>query len=153
MVRQILITLAVVGAIASWYVTNCMCSISTLAALILSYRQVIYAYPKGGGAYIVSKTNLGEKWGLVAGGSLLVDYILTVAVSIASGANAFVAAFPSLYHHKVLIACLLVLFILIMNLRGLTESATVLSYPVYLFIIGLIIMIVVGVWKSCNWPS
>ena len=85
--------------------------------------------------------------GTSSGGSLLVDYILTVAVSIASGADAFVAAFPSLYHHKVLIACLLVLFILIMNLRGLTESATVLSYPVYLFIIGLIIMIVVGVWK------
>ena len=84
--------------------------------------------------------------GTSSGGSLLVDYILTVAVSIASGADAFVA-FPSLYHHKVLIACLLVLFILIMNLRGLTESATVLSYPVYLFIIGLIIMIVVGVWK------
>ena len=85
--------------------------------------------------------------GTSSGGSLLVDYILTVAVSIASGADAFVVAFPSLYHHKVLIACLLVLFILIMNLRGLTESATVLSYPVYLFIIGLIIMIVVGVWK------
>ena len=68
------------------------------------------------GAYIVSKTNLGEKWGLLAGGSLLVDYILTVAVSISSGADAFVLAFP-LYHFKVLIACLLVLFILMMNLR------------------------------------
>lgn len=146
--EQILITLAVVGAVASWYTLPIACGVLILlAALILSYRQVIYAYPKGGGAYMVSKTNLGEKWGLVAGGSLLVDYILTVAVSISSGADAFVAAFPSLYHHKVLIACLLVLFILIMNLRGLTESATVLSYPVYLFIIGLIIMIVVGVWK------
>ena len=99
------------------------------------------------GAYIVSKTNLGEKWGLLAGGSLLVDYILTVAVSISSGADAFVAAFPHLYHFKVLIACLLVLFILMMNLRGLTESATVLSYPVYLFIIGLIVLIVVGTFR------
>ena len=78
---------------------------------------------------------------------LLVDYILTVAVSISSGADAFVAAFPALYHYKVFIACLLVLFILIMNLRGLTESATVLSYPVYLFIIGLIVMIVIGTWQ------
>ena len=112
-----MITLAVVGAIASWYTLPIACAVLVLlATLILSYRQVIYAYPKGGGAYMVSKTNLGEKWGLVAGGSLLVDYILTVAVSIASGADAFVAAFPSLYHHKVLIACLLVLFILIMNL-------------------------------------
>ena len=98
------------------------------------------------GAYIVSKTNLGEKWGLLAGGSLLVDYILTVAVSISSGADALLLHFH-LYHFKVLIACLLVLFILMMNLRGLTESATVLSYPVYLFIIGLIVLIVVGTFR------
>ena len=92
--EQILITLAVVGAIASWYTLPIACAVLVLlAALILSYRQVIYAYPKGGGAYMVSKTNLGEKWGLVAGGSLLVDYILTVAVSIASGADAFVVHF------------------------------------------------------------
>ncbi len=68
-------------------------------------------------------------------------------VSISSGADAFVAAFPSLYGHKVLIACLLVLFILILNLRGLTESATVLSYPVYLFIIGLVILIFIGTFR------
>ena len=82
---------------------------------------------------------------------IIIDYILTVAVSISSGADAFVAAFPSLYGHKVLIACLLVLFILILNLRGLTESATVLSYPVYLFIIGLVILIFIGnfsVWRQ-----
>ena len=142
--EQILITLSVIGAVASWYTLPIAGAVLILlTALILSYRQIIYAYPKGGGAYIVSKTNLGEKWGLLAGGSLLVDYILTVAVSISSGADAFVAAFPHLYHFKVLIACLLVLFILMMNLRGLTESATVLSYPVYLFIIGLIVLIVV----------
>ncbi len=146
--EQILITLSMVGAIASWYTLPIAAAVLVLlAALILSYRQIIYAYPKGGGAYMVSKTNLGEKWGLLAGGSLLVDYILTVAVSISSGADAFVAAFPGLYHYKVFIACLLVLFILIMNLRGLTESATVLSYPVYLFIIGLIVMIVIGTWQ------
>ena len=98
------------------------------------------------GAYIVSKTNLGEKWGLLAGGSLLVDYILTVAVSISSGADAFVAAFPTYIILKCL-CMLLVLFILMMNLRGLTESATVLSYPVYLFIIGLIVLIVVGTFR------
>ena len=124
--EQILITLSVVGAVTTWYTLPIAGAVLILAALIMSYRQIIYAYPKGG-AYMVSKTNLGEKWGLLAGGSLLVDYILTVAVSISSGADAFVAAFPSLYGHKVLIACLLVLFILILNLRGLTESATVLS--------------------------
>lgn len=146
--EQILITLSIVGAVASWYTLPIAAGVLILlAALILSYRQIIYAYPKGGGAYMVSKTNLGEKWGLLAGGSLLVDYILTVAVSISSGADAFVAAFPGLYHHKVLIACLLVLFILILNLRGLTESATLLSYPVYLFIIGLVVLIVIGTWR------
>lgn len=114
--EQILITLSMVGAIASWYTLPIAAAVLVLlAALILSYRQIIYAYPKGGGAYMVSKTNLGEKWGLLAGGSLLVDYILTVAVSISSGADAFVAAFPALYHYKVFIACLLVLFILIMS--------------------------------------
>ena len=83
--EQILITLSVVGAVASWYTLPIAAGVLILlAALILSYRQVIYAYPKGGGAYMVSKTNLGEKWGLLAGGSLLVDYILTVAVSISS---------------------------------------------------------------------
>ena len=143
-----MITLSIIGAVASWYTLPIAGAVLILlAALIMSYRQVIYAYPKGGGTYMVSKTNLGEKWGLLAGGSLLVDYILTVAVSISSGADAFVAAFPSLYHFKVLIACLLVLFILIMNLRGLTESATVLSYPVYLFIIGLIVLIIVGTYR------
>lgn len=146
--EQILITLSIVGAVASWYTLPIALAVLVLlVALTLSYRQIIYAYPKGGGAYMVSKQNLGEKWGLLAGGSLLVDYILTVAVSISSGSDALVAAFPSLYEHKVLIACLLVLFILVMNLRGLTESATVLSYPVYLFIIGLIIMIVIGTFK------
>ncbi|MBM5966563.1 APC family permease [Staphylococcus epidermidis] len=146
--EQILITLSVIGAVASWYTLPIAGAVLILlTALILSYRQIIYAYPKGGGAYIVSKTNLGEKWGLLAGGALLDDYILTVAVSISSGADAFVAAFPHLYHFKVLIACLLVLFILMMNLRGLTESATVLSYPVYLFIIGLIVLIVVGTFR------
>lgn len=145
--EQILITLSVIGAVAWYTLPIAGAVLILLTALIMSYRQIIYAYPKGGGAYMVSKTNLGEKWGLLAGGSLLVDYILTVAVSISSGADAFVAAFPNLYHFKVLIACLLVLFILIMNLRGLTESATVLSYPVYLFIVGLIILIIVGTYR------
>lgn len=146
--EQILIVLSVLGAVAAWYTLPLTIFILILlVTLVLSYRQVIYAYPEGGGAYTVSKHNLGEKWSLLAGGSLLVDYILTVAVSISSGTDAFVAVFPNLYDYRILIACTLVLFILILNLRGLTESATVLSYPVYLFIFGLITLIIVGVWK------
>ncbi|MEJ7548069.1 amino acid permease, partial [Staphylococcus hominis] len=86
----------IVGAAAAWYTLPIAVAVLILlAALTLSYRQIIYAYPKGGGAYMVSKSNLGEKWGLLAGGSLLVDYILTVAVSISSGADALVAAIPT----------------------------------------------------------
>lgn len=99
--EQILIVLSVLGAIAAWYTLPITAFILILLiTLVLSYRQVIYAYPHGGGAYTVSKHNLGEKWSLLAGGSLLVDYILTVAVSISSGTDAFVAAFPSLYENE-----------------------------------------------------
>lgn len=146
--EQILLTLTVVSLAASWYTLPITIGILILlTALILSYRQIIYAYPHGGGAYTVTKHNLGEKMSLLAGGSLLVDYTLTVAVSISSGADAFIAAFPNFYQHKVLIACLLVAVILILNLRGLTDSATVLSYPVYLFIFGMIGLIVYGTFK------
>lgn len=146
--EQILLTLTVVSLAASWYTLPITIGILILlTALILSYRQIIYAYPHGGGAYTVTKHNLGEKMSLLAGGSLLVDYTLTVAVSISSGADAFIAAFPNFYQHKVLIACLLVAVILILNLRGLTDSATVLSYPVYLFIFGMIGLIAYGTFK------
>ncbi|MGZ4162203.1 MAG: APC family permease, partial [Neobacillus sp.] len=118
-----------------------------LAALILSYRQIIYSYPHGGGAYVVSKENLGENAGLVAGGSLLVDYILTVAVSVSAGTDAITSAFPALHAHTISIACVLVVLITILNLRGLTESATILAYPVYLFVIALFVLIGVGIYR------
>lgn len=146
--EQILITLTAVSVAATWFTLPITAGILILLlALILSYRQIIYAYPEGGGAYVVTKNNLGEKLSLLAGGSLLVDYTLTVAVSISSGADAFIAAFPNLHAHKVLIACLLVVIILILNLRGLTDSAKVLSYPVYLFIFGMIVLILYGTFK------
>ncbi|GEP84439.1 amino acid permease [Staphylococcus piscifermentans] len=146
--EQILITLTAVSVAATWFTLPITAGILILLlALILSYRQIIYAYPEGGGAYVVTKHNLGEKLSLLAGGSLLVDYTLTVAVSISSGADAFIAAFPNLHTHKVLIACLLVVIILILNLRGLTDSAKVLSYPVYLFIFGMIVLILYGTFK------
>ncbi|MFL6561161.1 MAG: amino acid permease, partial [Bacillus sp. (in: firmicutes)] len=129
--EQILIVLATVSVIAYWYsVPIAVGVLFLLAALILSYRQIIYSYPHGGGAYIVSKENIGEKAGLIAGGSLLVDYILTVAVSVTAGTDAITSAFPSLHEHTVGIACVLVIFITILNLRGITESASILAYPV-----------------------
>ncbi|ALM26828.1 APC family permease [Bacillus altitudinis] len=146
--EQILIVLSVVSAAAFWYsLPIAGCVLILLMALILSYRQIIYAYPEGGGAYVVSSRNLGEKPGLVAGGSLLVDYILTVAVSISAGTDAITSAFPALYPYHVMISIVLVLVIMVLNLRGLTESASILAYPVYLFVFSLLILIGVGGFK------
>ncbi|WP_160725719.1 APC family permease [Bacillus sp. USDA818B3_A] len=146
--EQILIVLATISVIAFWYsVPIAVGVLFLLAALILSYRQIIYSYPMGGGAYVVSKENIGEKAGLIAGGSLLVDYILTVAVSVTAGTDAITSAFPALHTHTVSIACVLVVFITILNLRGITESASILAYPVYLFVIALFLLIGVGIFK------
>lgn len=146
--EQILIVLATVGVIAYWYsVPIAVGVLFLLAALILSYRQIIFSYPHGGGAYVVSKENLGVNAGLIAGGSLLVDYILTVAVSVSAGTDAITSAFPSLHPHTVLIACVLVVCITLLNLRGITESATILAYPVYLFVFALFVLCGAGIYK------
>ena len=146
--EQILIVLVTISSVALWYsIPIAIAVLVLLTALILSYRQIIFAYPHGGGAYMVAKENLGVNPGLIAGGSLLVDYILTVAVSVSAGTDAITSAFPVLHEHNVIIACLLVVFITIINLRGITESASILSYPVYLFILALFILIGVGLYK------
>lgn len=145
--EQILLVLITAGTAAFWYsIPIALGVLVLLVALILSYSQIIYAYPHGGGAYVVSKENLGMYPGLVAGGSLLVDYILTVAVSVSAGTDAVTSAFPHLHAHTVAIAVLFVLFITILNLRGVTESASILAYPVYLFVLALFILIVLGMY-------
>lgn len=118
-----------------------------LAAITLSYRQIIYAYPSGGGAYVVARTNWGEATGLVAGGSLLVDYMLTVAVSTTSGTEAITSAIPALYNYQVQIAIVIVIAIMILNLRGMRDSAAFLVVPVYLFIFMIIFMIGLGAYN------
>ncbi|MGO4185909.1 amino acid permease [Paenibacillus sp. FSL A5-0031] len=146
--EQILLVLITVSAAAFWYsIPIAIGVLILLLALILSYRQIIFAYPHGGGAYVVSKKNLGVYSGLVAGGSLLVDYILTVAVSVSAGTDAITSAFPSLHPYNVIIAIIFVLFITILNLRGVTESASILAYPVYLFVLALFILIIVGIYN------
>lgn len=143
--EQILLVLMTIGAAAFWYsIPIAVGVLVLLVALILSYRQIIYAYPQGGGAYVVSKENLGKYPGLIAGGSLLVDYILTVAVSVSAGADAVTSAFPTLHEHKVMIAVIFVVLITILNLRGVTESASVLAYPVYLFVLAVVVLIGTG---------
>ncbi|REK76882.1 APC family permease [Paenibacillus paeoniae] len=146
--EQILLVLITVSAAAFWYsIPIGIGVLILLTALILSYRQIIFAYPHGGGAYVVSKNNLGVYPGLVAGGSLLVDYILTVAVSVSAGTDAITSAFPSLHEYKVPIAVVFVLLITLLNLRGVTESASILAYPVYLFVVSLLILIGAGLYR------
>ncbi|EHB65729.1 hypothetical protein PaelaDRAFT_1656 [Paenibacillus lactis 154] len=145
--EQILLVLMTVGAAAYWYsIPIAIGVLVLLLALILSYRQIIFSYQQGGGAYVVSKRNLGMYPGLVAGGSLLVDYILTVAVSVSAGTDAITSAFPELRPYNVGIAVLFVLFLTVLNLRGVTESASILAYPVYLFVLALFILIGVGLY-------
>lgn len=147
--EQILLVLITVSAVAFWYsIPIAIGVLFLLLALILSYRQIIFAYPHGGGAYVVSKENLGVNPGLIAGGSLLVDYILTVAVSVSAGTDAITSAFPNLHTYNVVIACILVVFLTILNLRGITESASFLAYPVYLFVLALFILIGVGLYNT-----
>ncbi|HET7627321.1 MAG TPA: APC family permease [Bacillales bacterium] len=146
--EQIITVLAAVGIIAFWYSLPIAVGVLILlTALILSYRQIIYAYPQGGGAYMVAKENLGMNFGLVAGGSLLIDYILTVAVSVSAGTDAITSAFPILHEHNIMIAVIIVVIITILNLRGLSESASILAYPVYLFVIALVVLILVGLFQ------
>ncbi|MFE4199846.1 APC family permease [Aneurinibacillus aneurinilyticus] len=146
--EQILLVLITVGAVALWYsIPISFAVLGLLAILILSYRQTIYAYPMGGGAYIVAKDNLGTTVGLVAGGSLLVDYILTVAVSTSAATDAITSAFPVLHEHRVIIALLMILTVTILNLRGITESATILMYPVYLFVFAVFLLIIGGIYQ------
>ncbi|QHT59537.1 APC family permease [Paenibacillus lycopersici] len=146
--EQILIVLMAAGFAAVWYsIPISVAVLGLLLILILSYRQTIFAYPKGGGAYIVAKDNLGLPTGLLAGGSLLVDYILTVAVSTSSGTDAITSAFPGLHEYTVPIAIVMIVFLTVMNLRGIGESASILAFPVYLFVTAVIVLIVAGVVK------
>ncbi|CAM4467226.1 amino acid transporter [Paenibacillus endophyticus] len=146
--EQILLVLMVAGLAAVWYsIPISIAVLGLLLVLILSYRQTIFSYPAGGGAYIVAKDNLGVSTGLLAGGSLLVDYILTVAVSTSAGTDAITSAFPSLHDHRVSIALVMIVILTIINLRGITESASVLAMPVYLFVIAIFILIISGVVK------
>ena len=144
--EQVILVLMTVSAGAIWWsIPIGIVVLVLLASLTISYRQVIHAYPQGGGAYMVTTENLSPKAGLIAGGSLLVDYMLTVAVSVSSGADAITSAIPSLHPYNLHISILLVLILMLMNLRGLRESSTSLMIPVYLFIVSTIALIGYGV--------
>jgi amino acid transporter len=118
-----------------------------LVVVVLSYRQTCHAYPNGGGAYAVSRANLGRKAALVAASALLVDYVLTVAVSVAAGVANIVSAVPSLAPHVVSLSIGLVLLLALMNLRGTKESGTLFAVPTYGFVLCVFAMIVLGAFQ------
>ncbi|MBP7930305.1 MAG: APC family permease [Acidimicrobiia bacterium] len=134
--------------------TNLLIPIAVLVVILLalvvnSYRETIHAYPDGGGAYVVARENLGETPSLVAGASLLVDYVLTVAVSIAAGVLAIYSAFPSLAPYKVELCLAFLALLTVGNLRGLKESGRVFSVPTYVYIVMLGAFIVwAGIQKA-----
>ncbi len=118
-----------------------------LVIVVLSYRQTIHAYPSGGGAYVVSRENLGETPSLVAGASLMTDYILTVAVSVAGGVLAIQSAFDFDSKWRVPLCLALVVIMTVANLRGLRESGTLFAPPTYLYIVMLVLLIVYGLYR------
>ncbi|MBA3268163.1 MAG: APC family permease, partial [Acidimicrobiia bacterium] len=121
-----------------------------LALVTFSYRQTIFAYPSGGGSYIVSRENLGELPSLVAGASLLVDYVLTVAVSISAGVAAIISipAFQGLADQRVALCLGLIAFITVVNLRGVAESGKLFALPTYIYIVTLGGMLAYGLYRT-----
>ncbi len=122
--------------------------VTLLVVVVLSYRQLIKAYPSGGGDYEVASKNLGEVPGVVVAAALLVDYVLTVAVSVASGVDNIISALPELNPFRVEIAVGFVILIVIVNLRGVREASSVFAIPTYLFIGSVGVMIVVGLGRT-----
>jgi amino acid transporter len=120
-----------------------------LAIVVTSYRQTIFAYPSGGGSYVVSRENLGEMPSLIAGASLLVDYILTVAVSISAGVAAIISipALRNLADYRVELALLLIVIITVANLRGIKESGRIFAVPTYIYIVMLVALVGYGLYR------
>ncbi|PYN54696.1 MAG: amino acid permease [Candidatus Rokuibacteriota bacterium] len=143
--EEILLVLVQAGTVALSYSIPISVAIAVLIAIVVSsYRQTIRAYPQGGGAYIVSKDNLGVPAGLIAGAALLIDYVLTVAVSVAAGVAALTSAAPSLFPYRTWLCVVAVVGIAVTNLRGIRESGKLFAAPTYLFIGSLGVLILYG---------
>jgi len=144
----ILVTLLAGGVQALGYALPISVVIASLLAIVaFSYRQTIHAYPTGGGAYIVAKENIGQTAGLIAAASLLVDYTLTVSVSISAGVLAITSAFPSLGVYRVEMCLAFLAILMLGNLRGIRESGRIFAVPTYFFIVSLFVLIIVGAYR------
>jgi len=147
--EEILRVVMVGGAAALSLATPVGVVIALLLLIVaFSYRQTIFAYPSGGGAYLVAKDNLGDTPALVAAAALLIDYTLTVAVSIAAGVAALTSAFPSLHVSRVELSLIFMVVLAVGNLRGIRESGRIFSVPTYFFIGGILVLLGVGAWRA-----
>jgi len=147
--EEILLVLILAGTAAvTWSIPVSLAILFLVVVLTISYRQIIYEYPEGGGAYIVARSNLGELPALIAAGALMIDYILTVAVSVAAGVAALTSAIPNLFPHREALGLLSILFIVVMNLRGVRESGKFFAIPTYFAIGALALMVLLGTIQS-----
>ncbi len=152
--EAMLVVLASAGAAALGKIEPITVAIVVLLViLVFSYRQVIAAYPDGGGCYAVSKANLGRRASLLAGAALIIDYVLTVAVSIAAGVAALVSAFPGLRADSLAIGLGILAVLTALNLRGLATSARALLLPTAVFIVGIYVVIVAGFFRQHPMPG
>src|SRR4051794_4653114 len=147
--QEILLVLTV-GGIAYLYLAPwiALAVAVLMAAVVMSYRQLVKAYPTGGGDYEVATKNIGPAAGVIVASALLVDYVMTVAVSVSSGVDNIISAAPSLHHHRVLMAVSFVVVLAAVNLRGLREAGMAFAAPTYLFAAGMGIMIVTGLFRA-----
>src|SRR5215216_4274758 len=143
--QEILGVLIALGTAAYGYVFPISLAIVIFLAIVtISYEQTIHAYPGGGGAYIVSRDNLGESYAQVAGAALLLDYTLTVAVSVSSGVAQIVSAYPTLDNYRVVLAVAAVIVVMLVNLRGVKESGMVFAIPTYFFVVMMFLTVGIG---------
>src|SRR5437764_8803250 len=141
--------LAPLGAVGIAYIIPISASIIVLLAIVyFSYRQTIHAYPGGGGSYTVARQNLGVSLGLLAAAALMIDYVLTVAVGISAGVGALVSAIPSLQSHTLAICLGILVFITMINLRGMRDTGLVFMAPTYLFVGTLLAAILIGLFRT-----
>ncbi|MFL5676649.1 MAG: APC family permease [Chloroflexota bacterium] len=148
--EAIMFTLLAAGTAAFWLtIPISILIVAVLGIIVVSYRQTIRAYPNGGGSYIVARENLGQIPGLVAAGALLVDYVLTVSVSVAAGVAAITSAFPGISPDvRVPVATACILAVMLVNMRGIRESGSVFAVPTYVFLVSMLALIAIGVGRT-----
>lgn len=146
--QEILVILAAAGTIAYGYVFPIsLVIVGLLAIVVISYEQIVHTYPQGGGAYIVASDNLGQFPALLAGAALLIEYFLTVSVSVSAGVAQIVSAYPALFDYRVAIAIACVMLITVVNLRGVRESGAAFAIPSFFFIAIMFLTIGTGLFR------